>query len=59
MNETIELSEALVLKAREAAANAGRSTEDQIEFWVRLGRSAEPFLGADQAEALGNAPLAD
>lgn len=52
MKVTVELSENLVQQARAATEMTGRSIEDQIEFWIILGRAVEQSLGADRALAL-------
>ena len=41
MPKVIRLSQGLVMQARDADKVAGRSSSQQIEYWVRLGKSAE------------------
>lgn len=41
MPKVIRLSQGLVMQARDAGKVAGRSPSQQIEYWVRLGKSAE------------------
>ncbi|MFT3868778.1 MAG: hypothetical protein QM715_09880 [Nibricoccus sp.] len=52
MKETIELSERLVKDAHAVGQISGRSVEDQIEFWIVLGRATEKALGSDRALTL-------
>lgn len=40
MFKVIRLSEGLVMQAREVGRASGRSPSQQIEHWVRLGKSA-------------------
>jgi hypothetical protein len=44
MPKVIRLSEGLVIQAREVSHAAGRSPSQQIEYWARLGKSAEDHL---------------
>lgn len=48
----IELSDELVHAARQAAAGAGRSVADQIEFWARLGQVGEAVMDPAAAAKL-------
>ena len=41
MFKVIRLSQDLVMQAREVGQAAGRSPTQQIEHWVRLGKSAD------------------
>ncbi|MBU3594522.1 hypothetical protein ICN42_10510 [Polynucleobacter sp. 71A-WALBACH] len=41
MPKVIRLSESLVMQAREVGEITGRSSSQQIEHWVRLGKFAE------------------
>lgn len=52
MKETVELSERLVKDARAVGEITGRSVEDQVEFWILLGRAVEQSLGSDLTLAL-------
>ncbi len=48
MPKVIRLSRNLVMQAREVGRMEGRSPSQQIEYWVRLGKSAE-----DRSELTG------
>lgn len=48
----VVLSDGLVRAARAAAAESGRSIEDQIEFWARLGQCLAGVLSPEQARKL-------
>ncbi|WP_397392691.1 hypothetical protein [Polynucleobacter sp.] len=41
MSKVIRLSESLAMQAREVGEVSGRSSSQQIEYWVRLGKFAE------------------
>ena len=41
MPKVIGLSQSLVMQAREVGRLKGRSPSQQIEYWTRLGKSAE------------------
>jgi hypothetical protein len=43
MPKVIWLSKGLVLQAREVGRATGRSPSQQIEHWVRLGKSADDY----------------
>ncbi len=52
MPQSIELPRELVDAARHAAESSDRSTNEQIEFWVGLGRCIEPMLSDERISAL-------
>jgi hypothetical protein len=52
MGQPVKLSDALVADARATGQVVERSIAGQIEFWARLGRSAELLLNGAEATAL-------
>jgi hypothetical protein len=52
MSQPVELSDELVFDAQIAAGITERSLAGQIEYWVQLGRTVEPFLQDAQVHAL-------
>lgn len=52
MSQPVNLSDELILDARQTAEIAERSISGQIEFWAQLGRAIEPLLEGSRALAL-------
>jgi len=52
MSQPVKLSDALVLEARIVGEAQERSIAGQVEFWAKLGRSAEVLLDGRQVLAL-------
>ena len=58
MGQPVKLSDELVLDARLTGEVSQRSIASQVEFWARLGRTAEALMRGREALALkrsGNA----
>jgi hypothetical protein len=55
MSQPVELSDEMVLDARQTAELTRRSIAGQIEFWAQLGRAIEPLLDGARALALRRA----
>jgi ParD-like antitoxin of type II bacterial toxin-antitoxin system len=52
MGQPVKLSDAIILEARVAGAEMGRSIAGQVEFWAQTGRALELVANRTQIERL-------